>query len=134
MPNATWKAPQHKRHALYVAALKARGIHGVLGLVGLIVAQTPIASGVPGIRWAAERLNGMASETKMFIKIALSAAIVLGAAAMASAATKSNKIAVHRSGPPAQPTVPRTPRFSNPDSPAATGGGSLGYNQNIYNW
>jgi hypothetical protein len=30
--------------------------------------------------------------------------------------------------------VPRTPRFSNPDSPAATGGGSLGYNQNIYNW
>jgi hypothetical protein len=69
----------------------------------------------------------------MFIKIALSAAIVLGAAAMASAA-KSNKIAVHRSGPPAQSTVPRTPRFSNPDSPAATGGGSLGYNQNIYNW
>jgi hypothetical protein len=37
----------------------------------------------------------------MFIKIALSAAIVLGAAAMASAATKNNKIAVHRSGPPA---------------------------------
>jgi len=72
----------------------------------------------------------------MFSKteIALSAAIVLGAAAMASAATKSNKIAVHRSGPPAQSTVPRTPRFSNPDSPAATGGGSLGYNQNIYNW
>jgi hypothetical protein len=65
----------------------------------------------------------------MFIKIALSAAIVLGAAAMASAATKSNKIAVHRSGPPAQSTVPRTPRFSNPDSPAATGGGSLGYLQ-----
>ena len=69
----------------------------------------------------------------MFIKIALSAAIVL-AAAMASASTKSNIIAVHRSGPPAQSTVPRTPRFSNPDSPAATGGGSLGYNQNIYNW
>jgi hypothetical protein len=68
-------------------------------------------------------------EAKMFIKIALSAAIV-----MASAATKSNKIAVHRSGPPAQSTVPRAPRFSNPDSPAATGGGSLGYNQNIYNW
>jgi hypothetical protein len=34
LPNATWKAPQHKRHVLYVAALKARGIHGVLGLVG----------------------------------------------------------------------------------------------------
>jgi hypothetical protein len=26
------------------------------------------------------------------------------------------------------------PLFSNPDSPAATGGGSLGYNQNLWNW
>jgi hypothetical protein len=26
------------------------------------------------------------------------------------------------------------PAFSNPDSPAATGGGSPGYNQNLYNW
>ena len=50
----------------------------------------------------------------MFIKIALSTAIVLGAAAMASAATKSNKIAVHRSGPPAQSTVPRTPPIFQP--------------------
>jgi hypothetical protein len=32
-------------------------------------------------------------------------------------------------------SVPRTaPLFSNPDSPAATGGGSLGYNQNLWNW
>lgn len=30
--------------------------------------------------------------------------------------------------------VPRSAPFSNPDSPAATGGGSLGYNQNLYNW
>jgi hypothetical protein len=30
--------------------------------------------------------------------------------------------------------VPRTAPFSNPDSPAATGGGNLGYNQNLYNW
>jgi hypothetical protein len=72
----------------------------------------------------------------MFIKtkLALCAAIVLSATAMASAATKSHKIAVHRSGPRAQAIVPRTRSFSNPDSPAATGGGSLGYNQNIYNW
>jgi hypothetical protein len=53
---------------------------------------------------------------------------------MASAATKSHKIAVHRSGPHAQAIAPRTRPFSNPDSPAATGGGSLGYNANIYNW
>jgi hypothetical protein len=30
--------------------------------------------------------------------------------------------------------VPRTAPLSNPNSPAATGGGSLGYNQNLYNW
>jgi hypothetical protein len=54
--------------------------------------------------------------------------------AMASAATKNHKITVHRGAARAQPAVPRTPRFSNPDSPEATGGGSLGYNQNIYNW
>jgi len=30
--------------------------------------------------------------------------------------------------------VPPTGAFSNSESPAATGGGSLGYNQNLYNW
>jgi hypothetical protein len=28
-------------------------------------------------------------------------------------------------------TVPRTVPFSDPNSPAATGGGSLGYNQSV---
>jgi len=50
----------------------------------------------------------------MFIKIALAAVIVVSAAAMASAATRSHKTAVYRSDPRAQATVPRTPRFSNP--------------------
>jgi hypothetical protein len=71
---------------------------------------------------------------RRFAKIALAAAIVVGAVTVASAATKSRKIAVHRSAPSAQPAVPRSPRFSNPDSPEATGGGNLGYNKNIYNW
>jgi hypothetical protein len=31
--------------------------------------------------------------------------------------------------------APRTaPLYRNPDSPEATGGGSLGYNQNLWNW
>jgi hypothetical protein len=30
--------------------------------------------------------------------------------------------------------VPRNAPFSNSDSPQATGGGSLGYNQNLWNW
>jgi hypothetical protein len=33
---------------------------------------------------------------------------------------------------PARSAVPRTGASS--DSPAATGGGSLGYNQNLWNW
>jgi len=37
--------------------------------------------------------------------------------------------AVRRGGVPGN-----APGYSNPDSPAATGGGSLGYNQNLWNW
>ncbi len=39
-------------------------------------------------------------------------------------------------GPVRRGGVPgNTSAFSNnPDSPAATGGGSLGYNQNLWNW
>jgi hypothetical protein len=71
---------------------------------------------------------------RTMIVLATAAALTEGLTAMASAATKSHKIAVHRSGPHAQAIAPRTRPFSNPDSPAATGGGNLGYNQNIYNW
>jgi hypothetical protein len=62
-------------------------------------------------------------------KFALSVAIVLGTIATASAATKKHKIAVHRGGPRAQAVVPRTAPPVNPYSPAATGGGTPGYNQ-----
>jgi hypothetical protein len=58
---------------------------------------------------------------------ALSAVIVLTTAATASAATKKQK--VPRSGPRAQAIVPRTTPPFNPYSPAATGGGTPGYNQ-----
>jgi hypothetical protein len=73
-------------------------------------------------------------ETKMPIwtKFALSVAIVLSTAVTASAATKSRKIAVPRSSPPAQAVVPRTAPFSNPYSAEATGGGNPGYNQRIH--
>src|SRR5262245_48859486 len=48
-----------------------------------------------------------------YAPIALSAAIVLSTVVTASAATKSHKIAVHRSGPHAQAVVPRpAPLFS----------------------
>ena len=66
------------------------------------------------------------------IRFALAVAIVLSTVASTSAAPRRQN--VYRSNPRAQATVPQTAPFSNPDSPAATGGGNLGYNQNIYNW
>jgi hypothetical protein len=39
-----------------------------------------------------------------------------------------NRSAVRRSAPR------NAPLYANPDSPAASGGGSLGYNQNLWNW
>ena len=64
----------------------------------------------------------------------LVAAILLCTADAASAATKRQKTTVYRSPPRAQSVVPRGSPPSDPNSPAATGGGSLGYNQNLYNW
>jgi hypothetical protein len=70
----------------------------------------------------------------MFTKanIALSALIVLSAAVSASAATKPRVSHVHRTAthnivPGYNPQTPL-----DPDDPALTGGGSLGYNRNIY--
>lgn len=65
----------------------------------------------------------------IWTKFALSAAIVLSTAVTASAVTKKQKIPVHRSGPRAQAIVPRAAPLFNSYSPAATGGGSPGYNQ-----
>ena len=66
---------------------------------------------------------------------ALVAAILLCTGAAASAATKRQKpTTVYRSSPRAQAVVPRRGPAFDPNSAAATGGGSLGYNQNLYNW
>jgi hypothetical protein len=43
--------------------------------------------------------------------------------------TPQSRGAVRRGGVPGN-----APGYSNSDSPAATGGGSLGYNQNLWNW
>ena len=65
------------------------------------------------------------------IELALAAAIVLGTAAAAPAAPKHRKPAVYRGAPPASATLPRIPRFADPNSPEATGGGSPGYNRSV---
>ena len=70
-------------------------------------------------------------ETKMAIwtKLALCAAIVISTAATASAATKKQKTTAYRSGLRVQTSAPRSAPPVNPYSPAATGGGTPGYNQ-----
>jgi|HubBroStandDraft_6_1064221.scaffolds.fasta_scaffold97585_2 hypothetical protein len=62
-------------------------------------------------------------------KIALAVALILNTVVAASAATKKGK---SHDGARAQTAV--DPLFSARDSPATTGGGSIGYNQNVYNW
>jgi hypothetical protein len=67
-------------------------------------------------------------------KIALSAAIVLSTALSASAATKprvshAHRAAIYNMVPHYQPQA-----RSDSNDPALTGGGSLGYNQNLYNY
>lgn len=44
------------------------------------------------------------------------------------------KIAVRQNGLDAFAMDPRAPSSSNSNDPAITGGGSLGYNQNLYNY
>jgi hypothetical protein len=63
------------------------------------------------------------------IKIALSAAIVLSTAFSASAATQNRIIRAHRTA--IYDMVPgyNPQTHSDSNDPAATGGGSLGYNQ-----
>ena len=68
-------------------------------------------------------------------KIALSAVIVLGAAFAASAATKPRVGHAHRTATTRDVLPVYNPQpHLDPDDPALTGGGSLGYNRNIYGW
>ena len=64
----------------------------------------------------------------IWTKFALCAAIVLSTAATASAATKK-KTTAHRSGLRVQTSALPAAPLVNPYSPAATGGGTPGYNR-----
>jgi hypothetical protein len=71
----------------------------------------------------------------MFIKtkILLAAAILANTAIIASAQTSHRRATHPRALYDRAMVAPGSFRI-NSDSPAATGGGSIGYNQNIYNW
>jgi hypothetical protein len=64
----------------------------------------------------------------IWTRLALCAAIVVSTAATASAATKK-KTTAHRSGLRVQTFAPRPAPPVDPYAPAATGGGTPGYNQ-----
>lgn len=62
-------------------------------------------------------------------------ALSIGLAAPASAATHHAKASAHSVSRPALYDVaPQRRAPVNSDDPSLTGGGSIGYNQNIYNW
>jgi len=65
-------------------------------------------------------------------RLALTAVIILSAAATASAASKKQK--VPRSSPQAQAVAPRSAQPFNQYSPSLTGAGSPGYNQSLMTW
>jgi hypothetical protein len=60
--------------------------------------------------------------------------LAISAVTPAAAATHYVKGAVHYAGRPLYNVAPQSRAPVNSDDPALTGGGSIGYNQNIYNW
>jgi hypothetical protein len=72
------------------------------------------------------------------LPIAAVAALAIGLAAPAAAATRHSlhyaKTPVHHAAHSLYDVAPQGRGPVNSDDPSLTGGGSLGYNQNIYNW
>lgn len=71
--------------------------------------------------------------SKLASTVILTAAAVAAAAAPASAIASRGKGSMHQVRP-LYDVAPQSRAFINSDDPSLTGGGSAGYNQNIYNW
>jgi len=74
------------------------------------------------------------ASTVLPIAAAAAATLAIGIATPAAAATHHAKGPAHYSGRPLYNVAPQSRAPVNSDDPALTGGGSIGYNQNIYNW
>ena len=68
------------------------------------------------------------------IAVLVVAATAIGLVAPASAQGSRAKLVVHHTNRPLYDVAPQRSAPVNSDDPSLTGGGSLGYNQNIYNW
>jgi hypothetical protein len=73
------------------------------------------------------------SASTLAATVILATATIVAAAAPASAIATRGKASVHQTRP-LYDMAPQGRSFVNSDDPSLTGGGSLGYNQNIYNW
>ena len=60
--------------------------------------------------------------------------LAISAATPAAAATHHANGPAHYAGRPLYNVAPQSRAPINSDDPSLTGGGSIGYNQNIYNW
>ena len=65
---------------------------------------------------------------------AVAVALAISAATPTAAATHYARASAYHAGAPLYDTAVRGRAPINSDDPALTGGGSIGYNQNIYNW
>lgn len=74
------------------------------------------------------------ASTVLPIAAAAAAALAIGAATPAAAATHHASGPAHYAVRPLYNVAPQRGAPVNSDDPSLTGGGSLGYNQNIYNW
>lgn len=74
----------------------------------------------------------------VLVPVAATAALAIGLAAPASAASRHfsdhGKVPAHHATRPLYDVAPQSRGVVNSDDPSLTGGGSIGYNQNIYNW
>jgi hypothetical protein len=68
------------------------------------------------------------------LPIAAVAGLAISAATPAAAATHYAKAAADHAGGVLYNVAPQGRAGINSDDPSLTGGGSVGYNQNIYNW
>jgi len=88
----------------------------------------------PASEWRLPQPNQPGDTMFIKAKMAVSAVFVLGAAFSAAAATRVHVTFAHRTATHNVVRGSNPQTHLDPDDPTLTGGGSLGYNQNVYKW
>jgi hypothetical protein len=77
---------------------------------------------------------GKLASTVLPIAAAAAVAFMIGGATPVAAAAHHATAPAHYAGHALYNVAPQSRAPVNSDDPSLTGGGSIGYNQNIYNW